>query len=316
VYACHGEEEVEEMLEDGEQDVAAFTQWLLPHRAFRGLWESLVFDQDLPARLLRIVQTALLFSRAGVDETIVACNRLILLYGPPGTGKTTLAKALGQKLSIRLQQEDFRVGQFIEVNAHSLFSKWFSESGKLVSQMFAKIREMLEEPHSFVVILVDEVESLSSARAAAIAGNEPSDAIRVVNAVLTQLDSLRRYKNALVVCTSNCTAAIDVAFLDRADVKEFVPLPGVAARYSILRSCANELLRAKVCGGSPWPEQPTPAGLELSNMCEGLSGRALRKLPFLAVAACGSSPPQSDDALITAFRNAAEKERASRAALA
>jgi hypothetical protein len=28
----------------------------------------------------------------------------------------------------------------IEVNAHSLFSKWFSESGKLVSRLFAKIQ--------------------------------------------------------------------------------------------------------------------------------------------------------------------------------
>lgn len=28
----------------------------------------------------------------------------------------------------------------MEVNAHSLFSKWFSESGKLVSRLFAKIQ--------------------------------------------------------------------------------------------------------------------------------------------------------------------------------
>ena len=31
-------------------------------------------------------------------------------------------------------------GVLIEVNAHSLFSKWFSESGKLVSRLFAKIQ--------------------------------------------------------------------------------------------------------------------------------------------------------------------------------
>lgn len=42
-----------------------------------------------------------------------------------------------------------------------------------------------------VVVLIDEVESLTSARQSAINSQEPSDAIRVVNAVLTQLDSLR-----------------------------------------------------------------------------------------------------------------------------
>lgn len=31
-------------------------------------------------------------------------------------------------------------GVLIEVNAHSLFSKWFSESGKLVGRLFAKIQ--------------------------------------------------------------------------------------------------------------------------------------------------------------------------------
>jgi hypothetical protein len=31
-------------------------------------------------------------------------------------------------------------GVLIEVNAHSLFSKWFSESGKLVARLFAKIQ--------------------------------------------------------------------------------------------------------------------------------------------------------------------------------
>ena len=34
----------------------------------------------------------------------------------------------------------FSRGQLVEVNAHSLFSKWFSESGKLVSRLFARIQ--------------------------------------------------------------------------------------------------------------------------------------------------------------------------------
>ena len=67
--------------------------------------------------------------------------------------------------------------------------------------------------------------------------------MRVVNALLTQLDGLKRYKTALVVTTSNLTGAIDAAFVDRADIKQYVGPPGVAARYQILSSCLLELGR-------------------------------------------------------------------------
>lgn len=54
--------------------------------------------------------------------------------------------------------------QLVEVNAHSLFSKWFSESGKLVSKLFGAITELVEEPQALVFVLIDEVESLTAAR--------------------------------------------------------------------------------------------------------------------------------------------------------
>ena len=38
-----------------------------------------------------------------------------------------------------------------------------------------------------------------AARQAAVSGNEPSDAVRVVNALLTQLDQLRRLRGIAVV---------------------------------------------------------------------------------------------------------------------
>jgi len=42
--------------------------------------------------------------------------------------------------------------------------QWFSESGKLVSKLFSKIGELLEEEDALVFVLIDEVESLTAAR--------------------------------------------------------------------------------------------------------------------------------------------------------
>ena len=113
----------------------------------------------------------------------------------------------------------FPRGHLIEVNAHSLFSKWFSESGKLVTKLFGKISEFVEDSGAAVFVLIDEVESLTAARRAAVAGSEPSDAIRAVNAMLTHLGALRSHPNVMVLCTSNLPEAVDVAFVDRADIK-------------------------------------------------------------------------------------------------
>ena len=52
-----------------------------------------------------------------------------------------------------------------------------------------------------------------------MSGKEPSDALRVVNALLTQLDRLKQRHNVLVLTTSNLPSAIDAAFVDRADIK-------------------------------------------------------------------------------------------------
>lgn len=249
----------------------------------------------------------------------------------------------------------------IEVNAHSLFSRWFSESGKMVLKLFESIRELAEsDPDMFCAVMIDEVESLSASRSAAASGNEPSDAVRVVNALLTQLDTLKRFSNCLVLTTSNVTKAIDTAFTDRADLKVYVGNPSACGIYEILRSAIAELartelvsmprdfalLRGRACqqlfiaeqanAGSDASKCEAPeqvmdletsgsadsqrlslaqrASLLVYNAaleCEaaGLSGRTMRKLPFLAHALyCGrSSVPFSQ--YIMCLRRAAAREK-------
>ncbi|NXV78338.1 PCH2 protein, partial [Atlantisia rogersi] len=312
-----------ENLEEENEDIIAANHWVLPAAEFHGLWESLIYDAEVKSHLLDYVTTTLLFSDKNVDSNLISWNRVVLLHGPPGTGKTSLCKALAQKLTIRLSYR-YRYGQLIEINSHSLFSKWFSESGKLVTKMFQKIRELIEDKDALVFVLIDEVESLTAARSAFKAGTEPSDAIRVVNAVLTQIDQIKRYPNVVILTTSNITEKIDMAFVDRADIKQYIGPPSTAAIFRIYISCLEELMKCQII----YPRQQllTLRELEMigfvennvsrlslvlkeiSRRSEGLSGRVLRKLPFLAHALYIQSPSVTMAVFLQALSLAVDKQ--------
>ncbi|XP_023936569.1 pachytene checkpoint protein 2 homolog [Bicyclus anynana] len=319
--------EVDSVADAAGDEITAATVWALPHEELHGLWDSLVYDSQLKQDALRFAETAFEFGERGVDPNVVGVNRVLLFHGPTGTGKTSLCRALAHKLAVRLDGR-FPRARLLEIDAHSLFSKWFSESGKLVARLFERVGELAQDPRLLVVVLVDEVESLAAARSAALRGLEPSDAVRAVNAVLTALDRLRRLPNALVLATSNVTGAIDVAFVDRADMKRLVGPPTARAAYVILRGCCTELqARGMVhpCGETllearalalAGPLAREAEGMRLSLRLwavaeaaaeAGLSGRALRRLPFLARALHTAPRPPPDlarfvEALLAALR--------------
>ncbi|KAG6911652.1 hypothetical protein DXG01_007902 [Tephrocybe rancida] len=313
---------------DDDDDTMAASVCELPNRTWDGLWDSLIYADNIKMKLLDYIHATLVLSDANVDcldfyrkfaVNLVSWNRIVLLHGPPGTGKTSLCRALAQKLSIRLSYRRvmcYTHARLLEINSHSLFSKWFSESGKLVQRLFNSITELVDEEDAFLVVLIDEVESLTAARAGAMAGTEPSDGLRVVNALLTQLDKLKHRKNVLIMSTSNLVKAIDSAFVDRADIVQYVDLPSRDAIYEILRTCLCEIVgkgivasvnvptlrqaqifEATVKASSsststhnsdPHTKTKTVALrlLSLAAQCrtQGLSGRALRRLPVLALA--------------------------------
>ncbi|KAH7726988.1 CBN-PCH-2 protein [Aphelenchoides avenae] len=233
-------------------------QWEIPCNEFDDIWQNLVYDDNIKER------------------------------GPPGTGKTSLCKALAQRLSVRLGRR-YKRSIFIEVNSHSLFSKWFSESGKLIHRLFEQIEELAEERTWLVYVLLDEVESLTMGRNSAFSGTDPSDSVRAVNSILTQLDKIRRYPNVLLLTTSNITGAIDSAFMDRTDICRYIGLPSEKAICAMLESALKELHRVDIVqgpsGDASFDElfaEYSDRLMAISKQAVGLSGRSIRKLPVLA----------------------------------
>ena len=67
-----------------DESVSAAQIWMLPNVQFKSLWDSLFYEDDLKWRLVRYVETMLLFSDRNIDQNIVTYNRVVLLHGPPG----------------------------------------------------------------------------------------------------------------------------------------------------------------------------------------------------------------------------------------
>ncbi len=44
--------------------------------------------------------------------------------------------------------------RLLEINSHSLFYRWSSESGKLVQNLFNAVGEMVEDEDDFIVLLI------------------------------------------------------------------------------------------------------------------------------------------------------------------
>lgn len=295
------EERVLTLAGDDDESVPALTLTALPHKSLEGQWESLYYGEgeaaslDFKRDIVSYVDTAMRFARAGINPHLIAWNRLVLFCGPPGTGKTSLCRALAQKLAIRFATCGYPRACLLDINAHSLFSRWFSESGKQVLHLFEQIHRIAADASCLVCCVIDEVESLAAARVSAMKGNEPSDSIRVVNALLTQIDCLQRRENILVLSTSNLTSAIDEALLDRADKRVYVGPPGLHARQAILQMSVLELVEKGLVTVPAEDESNNSSDAVDAGICVDVEWRGSASRSLCARAA-GDEVDKSEDA--------------------
>ncbi|KAK1865950.1 hypothetical protein I4F81_008471 [Pyropia yezoensis] len=244
---------------------------------------------------------------------------------PRGRARAASRRRWATSSSARLVPVVFARAVAEAVSPAAFFSHWFSESAKRMTALFRSIRAAAADGTTLVVVVADEVESLSTTRlgkggegddgdgdGGGGSGGDLVDAMRLVNALLTQLDTLRRVPNVPTPTTSNLPSAVDAAFVDRADSTAYVGLPSVAARRAVLASTVGELSHAGLlapdhgsddaaaaastasaaaasAGDAPRPpalgERAAAALDAAAAAAAGLSGRALWRLLLLAATA-------------------------------
>ncbi|GAA3156244.1 hypothetical protein GCM10010531_04480 [Blastococcus jejuensis] len=279
----------------------------LPADHHEGPWESILTPPGLKERLLG---TSLLILRHGraLGQLNGAPHGLVLLSGPPGTGKTTLCQGLAQKVALALAPRGATT--FVEIDPHAFPSDMLGEGPRAVLRLFSDTLPELAARRPHTIVLVDEIEALAVRRSTASFETNPVDVHRATDALLSGLDLLRRTcPQVLVLGTTNFAAAVDEAFLDRADLVLRLGLPDRDTIAEILRQTLAE--SAAVFPGLAGLADDGDLVADLAERLDGLDGRRVRKL---VLSAMGSRPELAlDPGRVGAddLRAAADAERAS-----
>lgn len=185
--------------------------WLQPGRGL----DSIAGMADFKAQLLPALTELRDYKRRGP----LAQRNGILLFGPPGTGKTFLAHAIAGELGLPM----------LKVGVQDLTSPWINESPTLIRSVF---RQAASRP---CVLFLDELDAVGGKRNSG-AGHQEDQ--KVVNALLTEIDSARSAHHIVLVAATNWMDQLDPALIrdGRFDFRLELPYPDLVARTEVLRT--------------------------------------------------------------------------------
>jgi katanin p60 ATPase-containing subunit A1 len=259
----------------GEDDYETEVMALIQQTRIR--WEDIGGLEETKAAIKGAYAMALARKPQGVE---IQSWRNLLLYGPPGTGKTLLAAATAGSLD----------ATFFNIKVSNLLSKYFGESTKLITALYAAARR-----RSPAVIFLDEFESLTPPRGSGESGAER----RIVSTLLAELDGLATKDDDSFVLTMGATNVpwlLDTAILSRFQQRIYVPLPDEPARRAILEiHLGRRGHRSQLSMDELVRRTQGFAGREIEQLCQAAVARMTRRAnpDLLALADRGADAVRS-----------------------
>jgi len=227
-------------------------------------WEDIGGLEEVKQSLREMIEWPIknpeVFSEMGIRAP-----RGVLLYGPPGTGKTLLAKALANEIE----------ANFLVVKGPELLSKWFSESARMIRELFRRARQLAP-----CIIFFDEIDALATPRGGAYSSESSRERDRIINQLLASMDGMERMKGVYIVGATNRPNAIDPAILrpGRLDRLIYVGIPDIEGRKKILKVHTRKMnLDSNVDLQELAKLTQNYTGADLENLCRESAYAGLRR---------------------------------------